>query len=126
VIKYIKIGLLIIYVFFNAGMSYSYHFCGDVFQKVNFLGNEKSCCDSEIPVKGCCEDVSHLELPNSDQQISNLLDFQPEYSSFVFIPKSFDFSSITGTDLNVTFNTYNPPPKFNKLPIFIFHQSFLI
>ncbi|WP_050977342.1 HYC_CC_PP family protein [Nitritalea halalkaliphila] len=60
----VKIALLLIYSLFHAGMSYSMHFCGEDFKRINLYAEQKTCCpEAESPMP-CCEDVSHVEQPN--------------------------------------------------------------
>lgn len=70
--SFIKIALLIFYVFFNAGVSYSMHFCGDDYKRVNLFSDLKTCCESKEPMPDCCEDVLDWEQPNTDQKLAGL------------------------------------------------------
>lgn len=75
---------------------------------------------------GCCDDISSLELPNTDQQISDLLDFK----AFIFdfnisvlpslLPSAIPFV-VEKTDF-----TDSSPPLLQKTAIYIFFQVFLI
>lgn len=75
---------------------------------------------------GCCDDISSLELPNTDQQISDLLDFK----AFIFdfnisvlpslLPSTIPFV-VEKTDF-----TDSSPPLLQKTAIYIFYQVFLI
>ena len=76
--SFVKIALLFCYAFFNAGVSYSMHFCDGGFERINLYAESKTCCESEEPMPGCCDDVSNLELPNTDQQVSSLVNFYPQ------------------------------------------------
>lgn len=124
--SFIKIALLVFYVFFNAGLSYSMHFCGDNFERINIFAEYKTCCESNVPMPGCCDDISSLELPNTDQQISDLLDFK----AFIFdfnisvlpslLPSTIPFV-VEKTDF-----TDSSPPLLQKTAIYIFYQVFLI
>ena len=75
---------------------------------------------------GCCDDISNLELPNSDQQVSNMLDFQP--LSFDYVVPGFQMELPTSL-IDVTEKTAfadSSPPIFHNTPIYIFCQVFLI
>nr|WP_262916514.1 hypothetical protein [Belliella aquatica] len=118
--------MLVFYVFFNAGLSYSMHFCGDDFKRINVLTDYKSCCESSIPMPDCCGDVSSLELPNTDQQISDVYNLQAIgidllVSDFQYelLPFDFKLSEI------IAFADSSPPILQNT-PIYIFYQVFLI
>jgi hypothetical protein len=124
--QFIKIALLVFYVFFNAGLGYSMHYCGEDFQHINLFGETKTCCPSEEPMPGCCDDVSNLELPNSDQQHSEIIDFQP--IGFDYIIPTFQFelpASVFGISEKTAFSD-SSPPIFHNTPIYIFCQVFLI
>jgi hypothetical protein len=124
--QFIKIALLVFYVFFNAGLSYSMHYCGDDFQRVNVFAAYKTCCESNATMPGCCDDVSNLELPNSDQQVSDLLDF---HSLSVEVPNQLfhsDYTSISFDASEKTVFTDSSPPILQDTPIYIFCQVFLI
>ncbi|WP_291777708.1 hypothetical protein [Cecembia sp.] len=124
--SFIKIALLVFYVFFNAGLSYSMHFCEGDFQRINIFSEYKTCCESNTPMQGCCDDISNLELPNTDQQLSDLLDFHtlnlvpvnpfscPEYP--VIVCQSSEKTAFADSS----------PPKFQNTAIYIFYQAFLI
>lgn len=124
--SFIKIALLVFYVFFNAGLSYSMHFCGGDYQRINVYSEYDSCCDLPETMPGCCGDVSNLDLPNTDQQVSTILDFQlisfdielPNFN----IELPVELSSITEKTASFNF----PPPIFQNTPIYIFCQVFLI
>ena len=124
--SFIKIALLVLYVFFNAGLSYSMHFCGEDFQRVNVLSDYKTCCESKTPMPDCCEDVANFELPNTDQQVSAIFDFQPQV--FELLAPQFFFESpviLSGQEKKTAFAD-SLPPIFQNTPIYIFCQVFLI
>jgi hypothetical protein len=102
------------------------HYCGDDFQRFNVFSEYKTCCESNTPMPGCCDDVSNLELPNSDQQVSDLLDF---HSLSVDLPNQFFYSeylAIASYSTEKTAFTDSSPPIFQNTPIYIFCQVFLI
>lgn len=102
------------------------HYCGDDFQRINVFAEYKTCCESNTPMPGCCDDISNLELPNTDQQISDLLDFQALGIEY--------FDSTLPIQLPTTFFVIvektafadSSPPIFQNTPIYIFCQVFLI
>lgn len=123
----IKIALLVFYVFFNAGLSYSMHFCGDDFQLINLYGESKTCCPSQGPMPGCCDDVSGLELPNTDEQQIDILDFHPELKLLSNIEAGFfEFISSKFIGLAILEFADSSPPFLPITPIFITNQVFLI
>jgi hypothetical protein len=124
--SFIKIALLVFYVFFNAGLSYSMHYCGDDFQRINFLSEYKTCCESNTPMQGCCEDVSNLELPNTDQQVTDILDFQPQVIELPIYNTTLEFHVIFGTIEEKTAFADSSPPIFHNTPIYIFCKVLLI
>jgi len=124
--SFIKIALLVFYVFFNAGLSYSMHYCGDDFQRINVFSEYKTCCESNTPMPGCCDDVSNLELPNTDQQVSDLLDF---HSLSGDVPNQFFYSENAAIAFDSSEKTAfadSSPPILQDTPIYIFCQVFLI
>jgi hypothetical protein len=124
--SFIKIALLVFYVFFNAGLSYSMHFCGEDFQRINLFAEYKTCCESNTPMPGCCDDISKQELPNTDQQISDLLDFQALGIDYII---STPHIELPNTVIRITEKTAfadSSPPIFHNTPIYIFCQVFLI
>ena len=125
--QFIKIALLVFYVFFNAGLGYSVHYCGEDFQHINLFGQTKTCCPSEEPMPGCCDDVSNLELPNSDQQQIDILDFQAEVNLIPMVQAVlFEFEhSIFIEEILIGFAD-SSPPFIPNTPIFITNQVFLI
>jgi hypothetical protein len=126
VIKYLKIALLFIYVFFNAGLSYSFHYCGDVLQQVNLFGDYKTCCESTVPVKGCCDDINNLDFPNSDQQVSEVLDFQVLDFSLIALLPAVPEQKIVAFQFSAPLFVNNSPPERYKVPIYLFDRAILI
>lgn len=102
------------------------HFCGDDFQRINVFAEYKTCCESNTPMPGCCEDVSNLELPNSEQQLSELVSFEAE----VFLIDIQNFLPLqaiyTRIDDEKTAFSDSSPPILQSTPIYIFCQVFLI
>ena len=123
--QFIKIALLVFYVFFNAGLSYSMHYCGDDFQLINLYGESKTCCESKAPMPGCCDDVSNLELPNTDEQQIDILDFQPLGTDYISIFYVESPAIVFGISEKTAFSD-SSPPIFQDTPIYIFCQVFLI
>lgn len=103
------------------------HYCGEEFQRINLFAEAESCCPSKEPMPGCCDDVSNLELPNADQQISDLLDFQP-LAFEVICPEMGNHSAPAldiEQDLTLGFADSSPPSVLNT-PLFLLHCIFLI
>nr|WP_262918405.1 hypothetical protein [Belliella filtrata] len=102
------------------------HFCGDDFQRINVFAEYKTCCESSTPMPGCCDDVSNLELPNTDQQVSDVLYFQPRAFEQLIADFSFELPlNFTATE-EITAFADSSPPIFQDTPIYIFCQVFLI
>lgn len=102
------------------------HFCGDDFQRINVFAEYKTCCASNTPMPGCCEDISNLELPNTDQQVSDLLNFQPQTFELLNPEVSFELSApFEVLEEKIAFSN-SSPPTFHNTPIYIFCQVFLI
>lgn len=102
------------------------HFCGDDFQRINVFAEYKTCCESNVPMPGCCDDISNLELPNTDQQLSDVLDFQPLSIDFYTIQVPFELAVIPTVGKEKTAFADSSPPIFQSTPIYIFCQVFLI
>ncbi|EON74774.1 hypothetical protein ADIS_4745 [Lunatimonas lonarensis] len=124
--SFIKIALLVFYVFFNAGLSYSMHFCDGGFERINLYAESKTCCESEEPMSGCCDDVSNLELPNTDQQVSDVLNFQPQTFELLNAEVRFELPINFIVFEEKTAFADSSPPIFQDTPIYIFCQVFLI
>jgi hypothetical protein len=102
------------------------HYCEDKFERINLFAEAKTCCESEQPMPGCCDDVSHVELPNTDQQISDLLDFQPLTADFSTPNFQFHLPSVHFIAEEKTAFADTSPPIVQHTPIYIFCQVFLI
>ncbi|WP_089242077.1 HYC_CC_PP family protein [Belliella buryatensis] len=124
--SFIKIALLVFYVFFNAGLSYSMHYCGGDFQRVNVFAEYKTCCEDTTPMQGCCDDVSNLELPNTEQQLSTVLNFQPFGFDHVVPALKVELSIIINGVTERTAFADSSSPILHNTPIYIFCQVFLI
>lgn len=124
--SFIKIALLLFYVFFNAGVSYSMHFCGDDFKRVNLFADVKSCCDSKEPMPDCCEDVLDWEQPNTDQKLTG--------ASKVVAPDIFFVNNIVPVyniqlpvlQISKLGYSNSSPPICKTLPLYISNQTFII
>nr|WP_246611482.1 hypothetical protein [Arthrospiribacter ruber] len=102
------------------------HFCGDDFQRINVFAEYKTCCESSTPMSGCCDDVSNLELPNTDQQVSDILDFQPQTFELLNAEVSFELPLNFIVSEEKTAFADTSPPILHDTPIYIFCQVFLI
>ncbi|PSL01476.1 HYC_CC_PP family protein [Cecembia rubra] len=124
--SFAKIALLVFYVLFNAGLSYSMHFCGKDFQRFNLLLDYQSCCESKVPMPDCCEDVLNFELTNTDQKLSDLFNFQPLRFELLNARIFFEFPVHFIAEDKITVFADSSPPIFQNAPIYIFCQVFLI
>jgi hypothetical protein len=122
----IKIALLVFYVFFNAGISYSLHFCGNDFKRINLFTEYETCCESSKPMPDCCGDVSNLELPNTDQQLSDVYNIQAMGIDLLFVDFHNYLLPFDITLLERIAFANSSPPKLQNTPIYIFYQVFLI
>jgi len=124
----IKISLFFIYLFFNAGMSYSLHFCSEKLEAINFYAEPKKCCSATEENTDCCEDVFSLDQANTEQTTASLADIQFQKADFKIGIMEFSalLSALTFSDDS----DYNLSDKeqsyFPDLPIFIKYQTFLI
>ncbi|WP_200976267.1 hypothetical protein [Echinicola sp. 20G] len=126
--KLIQISLLIIYLCFNAGLSYSMHYCGDTLERINLFAEEKTCCENEKEMPGCCDDVPKTDLQNTDQSNAKPLGF--DFFNITALPVPHLLSEILvcisqqGYQLPTTF----VPDKVlsSTIPIHIQFQRFLI
>ena len=123
----LKISLLLIYVFFNAGLSYSLHYCGEELKDINWLAESTPCCPAEEGEEDCCEDVFYSEYHSSDQQSKQFLNFQFGKLQAQAIPASFatvhpTYSNDHVKGLPYFYQQYPAPP----FPLYIKNQVFLI
>jgi len=103
------------------------HFCGDDFQLINLFGETKTCCPSQEPMPGCCDDISNLELPNTDQQQIDVLNFQPLGVEMpVSVADFLMYEEALGFIDKVLGYADSSPPILPNTPIFISNQAFLI
>ena len=102
------------------------HFCGDDFQRINVFAEYKTCCESNTPMPGCCDDISNLELPNTDQQVSDVLDFHPFLFDTVLSTVSNVLNPVHLDTFEKTAFADSSPPILHDTPIYIFCQVFLI
>lgn len=102
------------------------HFCGDDFQRINVFADYKTCCESNVPMQGCCDDVSNLELPNSDQKISSLINFQAIGLDYIHTTFLFELPENFVDKIGKTAYVDSSPPIFQNTPIYIFYQVFLL
>lgn len=125
--QFLKISLLLIYVFFNAGISYSMHYCGEELKEINWLAESDSCCPDEKGGDDCCEDVPYSEIQSSDQHSKQLADFQFVKSGPGAVPaplQTYCLSYLVGQAESLPFfyQQHLPPP----FPVYIKNQVFLI
>ncbi|AWW31904.1 hypothetical protein DN752_18155 [Echinicola strongylocentroti] len=126
--KLVQIVLLIIYFCFNAGMSYSMHYCGEELARINFFAEEKNCCPDGDEMPGCCDDVPKTELQNSDQSLAKLVDMHFYNASLLPLPDLMSEILVCLAQQTEKYPTIRlqseAPPSL--VPIHIKHQTFLI
>jgi len=124
----IKISLFFIYLFFNAGMSYSLHFCSEKLEAINFYAEQKKCCSATEETNDCCEDVFSLDQANTEQTTASLADIQFQKADLTV--GLMEFSALLNVLAFSVDNDYKLSDKEHSyipdLPIFIKHQTFLI
>ena len=77
-------------------------------------------------MQGCCDDVSNLEFPNSDQRLSEILDFEFQVFELPTVDAEWElpvFSIALGDKTSFADSSYQ---KLQNTPIYIFCQEFLI
>lgn len=123
-----KISLFLIYLFLNAGISYSLHFCSEKLEAINFYAETKKCCSATEEDNDCCEDVFSLDQQNNEQTPTTLADIQFQKADIKLALA--DFSALL-VALSVNLDTdymLSPPEQlyFPRTPIHIQNQTFLI
>ncbi len=121
-----KIVLLVFYLCFNAGMSYSMHFCEGVLQHFNFFAANETCCPEKGELPDCCEDISHLDIPNGEE-------FQPvvftlSHAESNYFPSHYFYNTQPKFEVAPAYQLWYAAhaPPLPKSPLFILHQVFLI
>ncbi|MDN3670191.1 hypothetical protein QWY93_12735 [Echinicola jeungdonensis] len=126
--RLLQISLLLIYLMLNAGLSYSLHFCGEDFARINLFGEDKTCCPEGEEKPGCCDDISHIDLQNGDENPTSIPHYQFLKAEIAPVPKLlFDILDCLSQNLELKPLLYqedNAPPEENSLHIR--HQVFLI
>lgn len=74
----------------------------------------------------CCGDVSSLELPNTDQQLSDVYNIQVMGIDLLFADFHNYLLPFDITLLERIAFADSSPPKLQNTPIYIFYQVFLI
>jgi len=126
--KLIQISLILIYLCFNAGLSYSMHYCGEQWERINFFMEEKGCCPNGKEIPGCCDDIPKADLQNADQNMAKLADIQ--FWNQALLPLPHLLSDILlclaqqEKEQPVQYVPDKAPPE--TIPIYIKHQTFLI
>jgi hypothetical protein len=124
----IKISLFFIYLFLNAGMSYSLHFCSEKLEAINFYAEEKKCCSATEEEEDCCEDVFSVDQANTEQTAAGLADVQFQKADLKVGLMEFSallHALIFSIDYDFRLTEKEPSNNYN-LPIFIKYQTFLI
>jgi len=124
----IKISFLMIYLLFNAGMSYSMHYCSDQLEAISLYAAATKCCSESDEDMECCEDVVHHERQQADQTLLALADYQFQKADI-----SSAFVAFVAMLQKLTFSLdqeeFIPDPQlhtYSTTPIHIKNQSFLI
>lgn len=121
-----KIMLILIYLCFNAGLSYSMHFCEGVLQHFNFFAESETCCPEQGTMPDCCEDLSHLDIPNGEEFQPAILIFPDADSDQLLTPFNFKYElTITIVASYKLGYAANAPPS-QKSPLFLLNQVFLV
>jgi len=124
----IKISLFFIYLFLNAGMSYSLHFCSEKLEAINFYAEQKKCCSASEESSDCCEDVFSLDQANTEQTTASLADIQFQKVDLKVGLSEF-FSLLIAHQVTVEDEVKWSEKEhvyYHNLPIFIKYQTFLI
>ncbi len=121
-----KIVLLGFYLCFNAGFSYSMHFCEGVLQHFNFFAESETCCPGQGTMPDCCEDVSQFDIPNGEELQSSILTFSATDTELVFqvYPVGLH-NAIAFIASHKLGYAANAPPS-PKSPLFLLNQVFLV
>ncbi|GGF16138.1 HYC_CC_PP family protein [Echinicola rosea] len=126
--KLVQIVLLIIYFCFNAGMSYSMHYCGEELAHINLFAADKNCCPGGEEMPGCCDDVPKTDLQNADQNLARLMDVYFYNTSLLPLPDLMSEILVCLAQQTEKYPTLRlqseAPPSL--VPIHIKHQTFLI
>jgi len=116
--------MLFCYLLFNAGVSYSMHFCGELLTSSEIFKEKKDCaCKSTEQTHDCCKDV-HVESAGDEQQTGSLFKINLErilLADFKFL--LVEFESLIAESSSISLSDYHSPP-FYKVPRFIFNQIF--
>ncbi|QDH79643.1 hypothetical protein FKX85_11595 [Echinicola soli] len=126
--KLVQIALLMIYFCFNAGMSYSMHYCGEELAHINLFAEDKNCCPDGEEMPGCCDDVPNTDLQNSDQNLAKLVDMHFYNASLLPLPDLMsEILVLLAQQIEnypkICLKSVGPP---SLVPIHIKHQTFLI
>ncbi|MBT0810770.1 hypothetical protein KIH41_05695 [Litoribacter ruber] len=87
--RFIKISFLMIYLLFNAGLSYSMHYCGEKLETVKVSHEHSKCCSEQDVDPDCCLDVDFQDQQNRDQVLLALVDYQFQKVDFSFAISDF-------------------------------------
>lgn len=119
------IFLLLCYLFFNTGISYSMHFCGEKLTSSEIFKSKKGCVCSttQDSSNDCCNDI-HIESSTDEQQAAVQFKISLEKSflgeiSFYLV----EFERLLQDSFDSFPLAYQSPP-FYKVPKFIFNQIF--
>lgn len=74
-----------IYLLVFSGFSVNIHFCDDQLDSFTFIGSEPNCGCDESKNDGCCEDQHFYFKDNTDHQLTEVTEKNPELV-FVVLP----------------------------------------
>jgi hypothetical protein len=125
--RIITIFMLFTYLLFNAGISYSMHFCGDRLTSTEVFAKKKGClCSSPKEVShSCCKDVK-VESAGNDQKVTSLFKLSIEkvlIGGLKFSIPTF-INLFVDSEMVVSGNDSHPP--LYKVPLFILNKTFRI
>jgi hypothetical protein len=123
--RLVTIFMLLTYLLFNAGISYSMHFCGDRLTSTEVFAKKQSClCSSpKEPAHSCCKDVE-VESGGNDQKVNNLFKLNVER----ILLSELCYPILETVQLNFRTELIaiagNSGPPLYRVPLFILNQIF--
>lgn len=123
--RYITTFVLFAYLLFNAGISFSMHFCGGKLTSSGFFASKIGCTCSSMKEEAsdCCKDVV-IKSAGDDQKAPSHFQIKIEKVLLAEIKFfSLIIKNILPNTLTFSLQDYHSPP-FYKVPKFIFNQIF--
>jgi hypothetical protein len=117
--------MLFTYLLFNAGISFSMHFCGDRLTSTEVFAKKKNCLCSnpKEPIHSCCKDVE-VESAGDDQKVNNVFKLNIERVLLAEVDFSIlEINQLYSKPENTSFAGDSGPPQY-KLPLFILNRIF--